>query len=232
MQIQIIQHVEFEGPGAIADWARERGHSISVTKQFKGEKLPAVDDFDFMVIMGGPMSVNDEEQFKWLAEEKQLIAEALREEKVILGICLGAQLLAQVMGASIYPSRAKEIGWFPVRLTLQAARSRLFSGLPSTMTVLHWHGETFDMPQGAVLLAETPLCRNQAFELEGRVLGLQFHLELQPQGLERLIEHSAGDLTRGRAVQTASEIRASAHLAQQLRPTLYTILDRLALAAP
>ena len=231
MHIHIIQHVAYEGPGSIADWARERGHSISVTKQFKGEQLPAVDDFEFLVIMGGPMSANDDSKYDWLAPEKQLIAEAMREEKTILGICLGAQLLAQVMGASVYASREKEIGWFPIRLTLQSARSRLFTGLPTTMTVLHWHGETFDLPQGTVPLAESSVCRNQAFERDGRVLGLQFHLEVQPQGLERLVENSLADLTRGRAVQTASEIRGSVHVAQQLQPTLYTILDRLAAAA-
>jgi GMP synthase-like glutamine amidotransferase len=231
MRVHIIQHVAFEGAGAIGEWAREREHSISVTEQFKRGKLPAVDDFDFLVIMGGPMSANDDAQFDWLAGEKQLIAEALREEKTILGVCLGAQLLARVLGARVYPNREKEIGWFPVRLTLQAERSRFFSGLPAKMTVLHWHGETFDLPRGAILVAESDVCRNQAFELDGRVLGLQFHLEVHPQGLERLIENSAGDLAPGPAVQTAMELRASTHLARILRPALYTILDRLAAAA-
>lgn len=230
MRVHIIQHVAFEGPGAITEWAREREYSTSVTEQFRRGMLPAVGDFDFLVIMGGPMSANDGAQFDWLAGEKQLIAEALGEEKAILGVCLGAQLLAQALGAQVYPNRDKEIGWFPVHLTLEAERSRLFSGLPARMTVLHWHGETFDLPRGAILLAESKLCRNQAFELDGRVLGLQFHLEVQPQGLERLIENSAADLTRAPAVQTAAEIRALAHLAQTLRPALYTILDRLAAA--
>ena len=231
MRVHIVQHVAFEGPGAISEWARERGYRVSVTEQFKRGTLPAVDDFDFLVILGGPMSANDGAQFDWLAGERQLITEALREEKAILGVCLGTQLLAQALGAQVYPNRKEEIGWFPVRLTLDAERSRLFSGLPARMTVLHWHGETFDLPNGAILLAESKSCRNQAFELDGRVLGLQFHLEVQPQGLERLIENSAADLTRAPAVQTAAEIRASAHLAQSLRPTLYTILDRLAAAA-
>lgn len=231
MRVHIIQHVALEGPGAISEWARERGHSISITEQFRRGTLPAVGDFDFLVIMGGPMSANDGAQLDWLAGEKQLIAEAMGEEKAILGVCLGAQLLAQTLGARVYATPQKEIGWFPVHLTLEAERSRLFAGLPARMTVLHWHGETFDLPQGAVLLAESKLCRNQAFELDGRVLGLQFHLEVQPQGLERLIENSAAELTRAPAVQTAAEIRASSHLAQTLQPTLYTILDRLAAAA-
>lgn len=232
MRIHIIQHVAFEGPGAIAEWARERGHSITVTEQYKGGNLPAADDFDFLVVMGGPMGASDDAQFAWLAAEKRLIAEALQRQKAILGVCLGTQLLAQVMGGRVYGNREREIGWFPVRLTAEAAASRLFSGLPQEMTVLHWHGDTFDLPRGAVHLAESDLCRNQAFEVDGRVLGLQFHLEVQPEGLERLIANSAADLAvPGPAVQTADQMRAADHDAQTLRPVLDTILDRLAEAA-
>ncbi len=229
MRIHIIQHVAFEGPGAIGEWARERGHAVTVTEQFGKGQLPALEDFDFLVIMGGPMSANDDAKFPWLAGEKRLIADALSGQKAILGVCLGAQLLAQALGARIYRNREKEIGWFPVQLTPEAAASRLFSGLPVEMTVLHWHGETFDLPQGGVRLAQSGLCLNQAFEIEGRALGLQFHLEVQPEGLEGLIGNSAKDLAAtGPAVQTGDEIRASAHLAQTLRPALYRILDSLA----
>ena len=232
MRIHIIQHVAFEGPGAIAGWALERGHSITVTEQFRGGKLPPADALDFLVIMGGPMGANDDAQFAWMAAQKRLIAEALRKGKAILGVCLGSQLLAQVMGARVYRNREREIGWFPVRLTAEATASRLFSGLPPEMTALHWHGDTFDLPQGAARLAESDLCRNQAFELDGRALGLQFHLEVQPEGLERLIANSASDLAvPGPAVQTADQMRAAAHCAQALRPVLDTILDRLAGAA-
>ncbi len=232
MRVHIIQHVVFEGPGAIAEWARERGHSIVITELFNGGQLPSLDDFDSLVVMGGPMSANDDARFAWLAAEKQLIADALRGQKAILGVCLGAQLLAQVLGARVYRNREKEIGWFPVQTSPEAAASKLFCGLPQRMTVLHWHGETFDLPPGAIHLAESDLCRNQAFEIDGRVLGLQFHLEVLPQGLEKLIENSAADLVPGPAVQSADEIRASAHLAQTLRPLLWTILDRMAGAVP
>ncbi len=228
MRLHVIQHVAFERSGAIAEWALERGHSVSVTEQFSGGRLPAVDEFDFLVVMGGPMSANDDVQVPWLAAEKRLIAESLREEKAILGVCLGAQLVANVLGARVYRNREKEIGWFPVRLTPEAAGSRLFSGLPAEMKVLHWHGETFDLPEGAVHLAESDLCRNQAFEFGDRVLGLQFHLEVQPEGLEGLIENSAADLVPGPAVQTADEMRASASLSRALRPVLFAILERLA----
>ncbi len=229
MRIHIIQHVAFEGPGAIGEWARERRHAVAVTEQFGQAQLPALEDFDFLVVMGGPMSANDDAKFPWLAGEKRLIADALSGQKAVLGVCLGAQLLAQSAGARVYRNREKEIGWFPVRLTPEAAGSRLVSGLPVEMTVLHWHGETFDLPQGGIRLAESDFCINQAFEIDGRALGLQFHLEVQPEGVEELIGNSAGDLaTPGPAVQTAGQIRALAHLAQTLRPGLYTILDRLA----
>ena len=231
LRIHIIQHVAFEGPGAIAAWAQERGHLLTVTEQFAGGKLPGVDQFDFLVIMGGPMGADDDAQHSWLAAEKQLIAKALQGRKAILGVCLGAQLLALALGARVYPNREREIGWFPVRLTKEAERSRLLSGLHGEMTVLHWHGDTFDLPQGAVHLAESGLCRNQAFEHDGRVLGLQFHLEVQPEGLDRLIANSAADLAApSPAVQTADQMRASAHLAKALRPLLDIVLDRLAAA--
>jgi GMP synthase-like glutamine amidotransferase len=228
MRLYVIQHIAFEGPGAIAEWARERGHSMATTEQFEGGRLPKLDEFDFLVVMGGPMSANDDAKIPWLAAEKQLIAEALQRQKAILGVCLGAQLLAQVLGARVYRNREKEIGWFPIRLTPKAGGSGLFAGLPEELTVLHWHGETFDLPKGALHLAESDLCLNQAFELDGRVLGLQFHLEVQPQGLEKLIENSAADLEPGPAVQAADTIRASADLSQTLRPVLYAILDHMA----
>ncbi|HUZ45231.1 MAG TPA: type 1 glutamine amidotransferase [Terriglobia bacterium] len=230
MQVHIIQHVAFEGPGAIGRWARERGHALATTEQWTGSELPGIDEFDFLVIMGGPMSANDEAEFAWLAPEKELIAESLRAEKPILGVCLGAQLLANVLGARVYRNPEKEIGWFPVSLTPEAQASVL-RDLPETLTVLHWHGETFDLPEGAARLAESAACRNQAFEFRGRALGLQFHLEVEPEGLGKLIENCAGDIDSGTFVQSAEEMLASAAASEALRPALYGILDRLAAAA-
>jgi len=228
MRVHVIQHVAFEGPGAIGEWARERGHAVTFSEQWRGPALLKPDDFDFLVIMGGPMSANDDAQFPWLASEKKLIGEALEAQKAILGVCLGAQLLANVLGARVYKSPQKEIGWFPVRLTPEAHGSFL-NGLPETLTVLHWHGETFDLPQGAARLAENDACRNQAFEFGGKALGLQFHLEVTPEGLQRLIENCAGEIDSSPLVQSAAEMLAGAgEFSRKLRPRLYRMLDRLA----
>ena len=227
MRLHIIQHVAFEGPGAIGEWAREHGHAVTFTEQWRGAALPKPDGFDFLVIMGGPMSANDEARFSWLAPEKKLIREALTAQKAILGVCLGAQLLASVLGARVYKNQLPEIGWFPVQLTLES-RESIFAGLPQILTVLHWHGETFDLPQGAMRLASSEGCVNQAFEFGGRALGLQFHLEVLPEGLEKLIANSAGDLEPGPFVQSAAGMLAGVEFFERLRPVLNRVLDRLA----
>ncbi len=226
MRIHVIQHVAFEGPGAIGEWARERGHSLTFTEQWRGTPLPKLRDFDFLVIMGGPMSANDGAQLPWIAPEKQLIREALEAQKAILGVCLGAQLVASVLGARVYKNEQKEIGWFPVRFAPEA-RASILRGLPETLTVLHWHGETFDLPEGAKRLASSEACVNQAFEF-GRALGMQFHMEVLPSGLEKLIANSAGDLTPGPYVQSAAGMTAGAETSAGLRPFLDEVLDRLA----
>src|SRR5579872_4060204 len=232
MRIHAIQHVPFESAGAILDWAQERGHSFAVCEQFSGAQLPRVEEFDFLVIMGGPMSANDDLELPWLGSEKKLIEEALGAQKAILGICLGAQLIASVLGSRVYKNGHKEIGWFPIRTTPEARESKLLGGVPASITVLHWHGETFDLPEGAMRLAESDACRNQAFEFDGRVLGLQFHLEVPRSGLEKLIQNCGADIDGGPFVQSPDEMLANAHLSQMLQPLLYSILDRMAEKAP
>lgn len=231
MRIHTIQHVPFEGPGAIREWAIERGHMLTITGQWSGAPLPKLDEFDFLVVMGGSMSANDEANFAWLVPEKKLIRDALEADKPILGVCLGAQLLANALGARVYKNRHKEIGWFPVKLASDACTSALVAGLPETLTVLHWHGETYDLPRGARLLASSEACLNQAFEFGGRTLALQFHMEVGREGLEKLVQYSAEEIDQGPYVQSAATMLAAAKASDALRPALYQILDRLAEAA-
>jgi GMP synthase-like glutamine amidotransferase len=226
VRIHYLQHVSFEGPAAIADWAVARGHEITGSLIFAGEAPPRHGTFDALVVMGGPMSANDDARFPWMTQEKRLIAEAMARDTPLLGVCLGAQLIADAAGAPVFASPMREIGWFPVRLTRAAATHPLFRDLPAEFVPLHWHAETFDLPPNAVLLAESPACANQAFSIGDRVLGLQFHLEATAATVAELVAHCRRELVAGPYVQEEREIVAGAASASGLHSILYEILDR------
>lgn len=228
LRIHYLQHVPFEEPARIATWARKRGDVLAGCRLYRGQPLPSLADFDCLVIMGGPMSVHDERIYPWLVAEKKLIARAVKAGKRVLGVCLGAQLLADVLGARVYRNRHKEIGWFPVRLTRQATSSSLFADFPETFPAFHWHGETFDIPAGARHLATSDACENQAFEFGGRALGIQFHLEVTPASVRALIENCRADIGRGRYQQSPRQMLASRKEFAMIRPLLCRMLDRLA----
>ena len=204
MRVHYLQHVPFEGLGSIGPWLEAAGHKVTSTRLYEGVRLPEPDDFDLLIILGGPMSVNDVERFPWLRAEKLFIRRVVELKKRVLGICLGAQLIAASLGKAVYPNRYREIGWFPVH-SIAGEGPTLFH-FPSRLEVLHWHGETFDLPEGAQLLASSEACRNQAFQLSDRVIGLQFHLESTPEWLSSLIDHCADDLTPARYVQTKATL--------------------------
>lgn len=199
MRFQVLQHVSFETPGLLASLLVSRGDSISITALYDGQPLPAPGDFDGLIIMGGPMSIHDEAEYAWLRAEKELIAAAIRDEKTVLGICLGAQLIASACGARVYKNKEKEIGYWPVNWT----------GRPmSPQRYFHWHGETFDLPAGATLLASTAACVNQAFQLGERVMGVQFHPEVTADMVRNMVRHGAGELIEGRFIQKTEEMLA------------------------
>lgn len=149
MNIHYLQHVPFEGPEHVSVWAEHKGYQLTGSLLYENERLPSCSEFDMLVILGGPMGAYDEERFPWLAPEKQLIQEAVRQNKLVLGICLGAQLLAEALGGRVYQNNEKEIGWFPVTLTEESRESSFFKELPETFVPFHWHGDTFELPPGA-----------------------------------------------------------------------------------
>jgi len=189
MKLHYLQHVPFEGLGIIEDWAKAQSAEINCTRLFADEKLPPLESFDWLVVMGGPMGIYDHEDHPWLIAEKKLIRAAIDANKTVLGICLGAQLIADVLGAKVYPGPQKEIGWFPIRRSAGAPE-----WLPEELTVFHWHGDTFDIPNGATRLAASVACENQGFIYNNRVVALQFHLETTPESMEALIENCADEL--------------------------------------
>ena len=178
---------------------------VTVTRFFEDPALPGVDDLDLLVIMGGPMSVNDEQEFPWLAAEKEFIGKAIEKDKAVIGICLGAQLIAGALDAAVYPNREKEIGWFPVTAEPVSDTEGLFT-FPQELLAFHWHGETFDLPEGATRLARSAACENQAFQLGRRVVGLQFHLETTPDAARDIVHHCRDELQPARYVQSATQI--------------------------
>lgn len=228
MRLHYLQHVEFEGLANIEAWAKDQGFTLTRTRLYAGEELPSIDRFDWLVVMGGPMNIYEEEIYPWLAAEKRFIAEAVKRNKIVLGICLGAQLIADVLGGKVYRNGEKEIGWHPISLTGEAGSSAVFSTLPKSLVAFHWHGDTFHLPPGAVWIAESKACRNQAFEYNnGRVVGLQFHLESSPESIRLLIENCGDELVEGTYIQKADEILGREKHMEEIRKCMTEILERL-----
>ncbi len=227
LRIHYFQHVSFEGLGNIEEWASVNGHELSATKFYLDPTLPALDSFDWLVIMGGPMSVYDEQKYSWLVAEKQFIRQAIAAGKTVIGICLGSQLLAEALGAKVYPNDQKEIGWFPIEFTAEVSSHLLFSNLKNSGIVFHWHGDTFDLPPGAVHLAHSKVCQNQAFLFQTKVLGLQFHLEMSETSLKIMIENGRSELIEAKYVQSEHSILNPKEFFENNKKLLFTILDRL-----
>lgn len=206
MRIRCFQHVVFEGLGAIEPWLRSRGHHLTYTEFFRNEPVPSIDSFDGLIVMGGPMGANDDGDLPWLTAEKQLIAEAITRGMPVLGICLGAQLMAAALGARVYKNPQKEIGWFEISRTASAENHAFGSVFPSKATVFHWHGDTFDLPRNATHLAQSTACKNQAFCFGTRALALQFHLEMTPASVQSIVTHCEPELVPASQIQTKSQI--------------------------
>ncbi len=226
MRVHYLMHVPFEGPQAISTWSGKRGHKERFTRLYENEALPSPDDFDLMVIMGGPMGVHDEMQYSWLKEEKALIRETINSRGVAVGICLGAQLLAEALGAKVHKNLYKEIGFFPVSLTPLGWDSPIFGRMPATFDALHWHGDTFDMPKDALHIASSSGCANQAFLYDNRIVGFQFHIESTKQGLENLIRNCGDELLEeGEYIQRPEVLLERGHDFASMNQVLYTFLD-------
>ena len=202
-----LQHVPFEGLGSIGPWLEAAGYAVTATRFFASPVLPDPREVNLVVAMGGPMSVNDERELPWLVEEKRFLREAIAAGKSVLGVCLGAQLIASALGARVYRNPVREIGWFPVQAAATGTRESF--RFPDSTLAFHWHGETFDLPPGTVRLARSAACDNQAFRLGRSVIGLQFHLETTPASARELVENCRAELLSSAWVQSEAEILAA-----------------------
>jgi GMP synthase-like glutamine amidotransferase len=217
--------VSFEDAANIGKWAELRGHTLTYTHLYHHEPLLPLESFDMLAVMGGPMNVCEHDEYPWLAAEKEFIGKAIDAEKKVIGVCLGAQLLADVLGGAVTANAQKEIGWHTVKQTPQAAHSKAFSALPREMTVFQWHGDTFSIPPGAVHLASSEACGNQAFQYGDNILGLQFHMEYSEESIEKMLKYCAHELVDAPYIQTPEQIRAGYDNIPRNTAWLYTLLD-------
>lgn len=205
MRIHAFQHVPFEDIGSLHNDVAQH-HSLSTTHWYRGDSAPAMDSFDLLIIMGGPMGVYDDAQFSWLSDEKHFIGEAIAAGKKIIGICLGAQLISCVLGAKVKKNHYKEIGWFPLIIHADNSAHPIAKILSSQNKVFHWHGDTFDLPINAQLLASSAACTNQAYVIGDKIFAFQFHLETTVASAKALIEACHQDLDASTYVQSADTI--------------------------
>ncbi|MHA6531423.1 type 1 glutamine amidotransferase [Paenibacillus sp. BAC0078] len=228
MRIHYLQHVHFEGPGRIDEWARNNSHEQAITMLYDQPRLPSLSEFDLLVVLGGPMGVYEESDYPWLKVEKQFIKEAIKARKLVLGICLGAQLIAEAIGGEVYKNDLKEIGWFPVKLTDGAGESAFFRHFPQEFTPFHWHGDTFRLPAEAQKLALSLGCANQAYVYDEHVIGLQFHLESSRESIQQLIKHGEDELEEGIYIQKPAEMLAQGGtLLSQSNKLLFALLETI-----
>ncbi|WP_462318300.1 type 1 glutamine amidotransferase [Marinilabilia sp.] len=227
VKIQCFQQAPFEDLGYIKEWIDKKGHSLAYTKFYEDYQLPSTDDYDCLVIMGGPMGVNDEDKHPWLADEKKAIKEAIENNKKVLGVCLGAQLIASVLGASVYKNPETEIGWFDVNITEKGQKEPILDSFPTKFKVFQWHGDTFELLEGARHLAESGVCKNQAFIYRANVVGLQFHFEVTHESLDQMLDEAEAELLEAPFIQSKDDIQRNSHYINETNQKMHLILDRL-----
>lgn len=228
MRLHYLQHVPFENPGSILTWAKENGHAITSTQLYQNDALPKQQDFDWLVVMGGPMNIYEEEIYPWLVAEKLFIGEAISAGKVIIGLCLGGQLIADVIGGKVTQNPYKEIGWLPIQLSEEVRSTPLFSFFPEQPIVFQWHGDTFSiLPEDATCIAQSDACKHQAFIYKKRVFGFQYHLENTTSIIEGLVENCREEMVPDVYVQTPEELLAHPEYIEQNNKWMELFLTQL-----
>ncbi len=225
MRVHYLQHVEFEDLGSMHAWFNKRSELLTATHLYRQTGLPKLDSFDWLVVMGGPMGVGDNAAYPWLAAEQAFIQAAIDAGKTVLGICLGAQLIAAALEAEISTNPRREIGWFPLR---GEHKEHPIAQLLDGCMAFHWHGDTFALPAGAQHLASSEACRNQAFSIRDRVFGFQFHLETTEQSARALLRHCRDELDGSHYVQSSHQVLQHSQRFDRINNTMSNLLDLIA----
>ncbi|MFA5291448.1 MAG: type 1 glutamine amidotransferase [Phycisphaerae bacterium] len=227
MKVHWFQHLPFEGLGSMGEYFRQKNIPSTSTHFYLNQPLPDINSFDWLIIMGGAMSANDDAEFGWLTGEKQFIKKAIDSGKVVIGVCLGAQLIAASLGAKVYKNKYKEIGWFDLIPTKNAKNTILTDCFAWRMDAFHWHGDTFDLPAGAVRLASSEATKNQGFIIDNRVVGFQFHLETTLNSAKDLIDNFSNELNGDKYVQGEKEMLSDTSRFDKINKVMSSILDKL-----
>ena len=225
MKIHCLVHLDFETLGNIRDWACKKEHSLSFTVPSEKRFYPDSGDIDLLIIMGGLMSVYQEDEYPWLKQEKEFVKSMISHGKAVYGICFGAQLLSEVLGGQVSPNRHQEIGWHKVRSLEEFERNSQLFHVQNELTVFQWHGDTFTLPPGCRRLFESEACPEQGFIYGAKVLALQFHPEVDAECVESLLENCNSDLVEGKYISSENEIRGRNDLLGNSAHLMFSILD-------
>ncbi|MFA1820168.1 type 1 glutamine amidotransferase [Virgibacillus oceani] len=228
MRIHALINYSIADLGMINNWAVEKGHIVTTTEVYENNQFPNMDKFDLLIILGGIVGAYEEDEHPWLKDEKKFIREAIESNKAILGICLGSQLIAEVLGGKVYPHEQTVIGWWPIRFLKEVENIPLFSGLKRELTLFQYHGDTFQLPeksQDIVRLAENDATKNQAYIFKDRVVGLQFHPEFSEEKLHEIVSLHGHEIHPGPYTQLAKDFLGQLDHLNEAKTFLFTLLD-------
>ncbi len=217
MRINVLQHTPNEGPGSIQAWSHKNGHTMFVYHPYQFHVMPSVDETDMLVILGGPMSVND--NLPWLNEERDLIKQLIERNVPIFGACLGAQQIAKALGSKVFQGSVKEVGWAPVY-----RQSEIIPGIPDKLMALHWHQEVFDIPKEAQLLFSSDHVKNQGFVINHRIVGLQFHFEPEADNVAEMVVND-GSYAKGSILKQTPQQILDHPVPDENHKVMFKILD-------
>jgi GMP synthase-like glutamine amidotransferase len=227
MHIHYFQHNHFEDLGYISDWAESHNFTISVTRFDIKSELPSIQDFDWLVVMGGAMGVNDSDQYPWILSEIEFIKEVIHSGKIVIGICLGSQMIASALGARVYKNTEPEMGFWPIKFSKSAKQDSVFRHFPDKLDVMHFHFDAFTLPEGAVAMAESPVTPVQAFRYGSNVFALQFHSELTESSAPIFIRELASEIIPGSLVQNPPEMLQNIRYCRLNNEILSKVLDEI-----
>lgn len=226
MRVHWLQHAEHEDLGCIGPWLAARGAEVSHTRLYAGDALPTVEQFDWLIVLGGPMNIYQHAEHPWLVPEKAFLRATIDAGRTVLGICLGSQLIADVLGGPVTRNAHSEIGWFEVQLNAAGRGQALFTDWPDRFAAFHWHGDTFAIPPGAENLMHSEACAHQGYVWNGRVVGLQFHLEVTAADARVWYAHETP--APARYVQPHREVLADLDAFALNNRLMLRLLERLA----